>query len=1001
MNLGFESFDMFRFKQLVFVNSAAYAYAQIRIDQHTAIFGENNLGKTSMLNALKLFLLPEVNFRNCASKFNFRGTSGKPYDGMASFRYYFPEDRAFIILEAENPHGNFCIVLHRGGATDKMEYARMAVPLPYARLQHLFWDVDASTNDGTGAPVESMILQQVKTTLRELGGEPLSDPKALQERLFTNQPYDKEKGRYSLLPLRNGAGKREMDAWRKLVHLAFDISASDERTLPDTLATIIEGQKSRKQEELQLDLHAIVEEAYQLREEGDRIMRIRNASGSWERFNDEFQRQRHLRSDAAKVYADLSGSIEIEEARLKEALDTASRELTDAKTQVERHALIKSDKSTGVKNAKIEVNGTGKAIEGLRKRINAAHATLNEYPASISRREIIDSLDEHIDQLQQAIEGYQNKAVAEEAYTTVCNRLTENEREEKRLDEQLTNRATTVLDDLTASDASILNSLNGSLATTHGSLTSEQKHAFTLFSQQFSSEDGHLVLGQDSHNGIVLSGTRYQEYDAEKTRQQMLRDLEDLKAAISKDKKQRDKLAEEATLSADEIERRRKQAKTELQKTQTDKAALNALDGDLQQLAEREEELRQHEEKLEKLEREFTKADEAWKEAEQNRQRIHAKQETLKTQAGDVRSIRQRLERIGKDANNVFEGRHKVIEPTPCEVSEANIEALQETVDELSALRSSVQDRLRDLLSKNILPHTDNEALLRTFTGDQVADFHEQLKAVFDNLDTQDANYHHQVKRHNSTTHSQVEILRNAKQLVSAFINQINEEMGEFSISDLEDMRVVYKLDQKFEDLLDNLERADLSTNAELQDTKVYEHLKAFQADFFSADARRTGILLSLDKILKSVHYKYRKRGEESWTTNTQSNGTTMMITTNLLSVLMSRLMDSDAQVTMPLVMDEFGSLTTRNMRTARDMAEQHGYCLFVANPNRDSKITQVLGNYVHLGLFRASRAYAANRTVVHHGLCESFTRKAVRAGNEEDAQGTKDTRLSEQEADL
>ena len=190
MNLGFDTFDTFRFKQLVFVNSAAYAYTQIRIDQHTALFGENNLGKTSMLNALKLFLLPEVNFRNCGSKFNFRGTNGNLYDGMASFRYYFPEDRAFIILEAENPHGDFCIVLHRGGATDKMEYARLVVPCPYARLEPLFWNVDADGNDGVGAPVESMTLQGVKTTLREMGGEPLSDWKTIQERLFTNQPYD-------------------------------------------------------------------------------------------------------------------------------------------------------------------------------------------------------------------------------------------------------------------------------------------------------------------------------------------------------------------------------------------------------------------------------------------------------------------------------------------------------------------------------------------------------------------------------------------------------------------------------------------------------------------------------------------------------------------------------------------------------------------------------------------------------------------------------------------
>ncbi|MEX0738463.1 MAG: hypothetical protein WD071_03900 [Pseudohongiella sp.] len=195
------------------------------------------------------------------------------------------------------------------------------------------------------------------------------------------------------------------------------------------------------------------------------------------------------------------------------------------------------------------------------------------------------------------------------------------------------------------------------------------------------------------------------------------------------------------------------------------------------------------------------------------------------------------------------------------------------------------------------------------------------------------------------------------------------------------------------------MRRPDLLSD-ELQDSKVYEQLKAFQADFFNADARRTGILLNRDKILAGVHYKYRKRDEEGWTTNAQCNGTTMMITTNLLSVLMSRLMNGDAQVTMPFVMDEFGSLATENMRTARQMAEWHGYCLFVANPNRDSKITQVLGNYFHLGLFHATRAYAENRTVVHHGLCESLTRKGMLCRKAADTQ-IEGPPLSEKETDL
>ncbi|WP_168014554.1 hypothetical protein [Halomonas salinarum] len=976
MNLGFDTFDTFRFKQLIFVNSAAYAYTQIRIDQHTALFGENNLGKTSMLNALKLFLLPEVNFRNCGNKFNFRGTNGKLYDGMASFRYYFPEDRAFIILEAENPHGDFCIVLHRGGATDKMEYARMVVPCPYAELEPLFWDVETGADSGIGAPVESMTLQGVKAALREMDGEPLSDWKTIQERLFTNQPYDKKAGRFSLLPLRNGAGKREMDAWRKLVHLAFDISASDDRTLPDTLATIIEGQKSRKNEELNLDLNAIVEEANQLREEGDRITRIRNASGHWEVFNEQFQSEQQLRGQAAKAYAELDVSVAVEEERLTEALETASNTLTNAENRADTLERIKRDSGKAVTTTAADVRANGKQADGLRKDINAANATLNEFPSGTHRQEIIESLEKHIDEQVKDIEGYDNKAVAQQDYAQVCQRLEENTRQAKHLDERLANRTPTLLDDLTVRDASILFSLNNSLGTTHGVLTPEQKQAFIQFSQQFHSEDGHLMLGQPLER-IVLRDIPHQRYDAEQTRQTIQDNLDKLKEAIARDKSRRDKLMEEASLGPEEIARRRKQAEKALSKAKEDKNALNALDANNHKLEALEGDLRELEAKLEKQQHEHEKAESDWNEADGKRKTLRQEQKALQGQAQQIRLIRQRLDRIGRDANNVLEGRHKVLAPTPCEVSEANIETLEQDVDELSALRNKVHEQLRKLLAMSILPNADSQAHLTSFTGDQVADFHDQLKAVFDNLDTQEANFRHKVDRHNKTTHSQVEILRTAKEQISAFMSRINAEMGQFSISDLEEVRVDYRLHPRFEQLLADLEKADLLSD-ELQDTKVYEQLKAFQADFFNSDARRTGILLSLDKILAGVHYKYRKWGEDGWTTNAQSNGTTMMITTNLLSVLMSRLMDGDAQVTMPLVMDEFGSLATRNMRTARQMAEQHGYCLFVANPNRDSKITQVLSNYVHLGLFHASRAYAENRTVVHHGLCESLTRKGM-----------------------
>ncbi|WP_336152403.1 hypothetical protein, partial [Acinetobacter sp. 99] len=69
----------FILKRLVFINSAKHAYSELLLDQHLAMFGRNNNGKTASLAATKLLLFPENNFKHCYSKFGFEGKDG-PYD---------------------------------------------------------------------------------------------------------------------------------------------------------------------------------------------------------------------------------------------------------------------------------------------------------------------------------------------------------------------------------------------------------------------------------------------------------------------------------------------------------------------------------------------------------------------------------------------------------------------------------------------------------------------------------------------------------------------------------------------------------------------------------------------------------------------------------------------------------------------------------------------------------------------------------------------------------
>lgn len=87
----------------------------------------------------------------------------------------------------------------------------------------------------------------------------IKDVANIKERVYKHQPTRPDAGRFCLLPLKSGGGQaREIDAWKRLIHLAFDIAAKDKRTLPDTIATIIEGRKDRTEAELNVNLIEIL-----------------------------------------------------------------------------------------------------------------------------------------------------------------------------------------------------------------------------------------------------------------------------------------------------------------------------------------------------------------------------------------------------------------------------------------------------------------------------------------------------------------------------------------------------------------------------------------------------------------------------------------------------------------------------------------------------------------------------------------------------------------------
>ena len=220
--------DRYQVLRLVMVNSGSSAYVELPLDKTAALLGSNNQGKTSGLHTLKLFLLPEVNFRNCENKFGF-ASKDREYTGLESYRYYFPSSNSFIVLEAKNPRGDFCIILHQ--SNQELGYGRLAVPRAYDGIKHLFWE-HGEGNRGVGSHPEDLELTSVISRLKKLSARPLNDVAAIREALYTRVDPSNDDTRYCLMPLVQAPSQHMMRSIKALLQLSFDIKGADHKNLP-------------------------------------------------------------------------------------------------------------------------------------------------------------------------------------------------------------------------------------------------------------------------------------------------------------------------------------------------------------------------------------------------------------------------------------------------------------------------------------------------------------------------------------------------------------------------------------------------------------------------------------------------------------------------------------------------------------------------------------------------------------------------------------------------
>jgi hypothetical protein len=907
-------------KRLVYVNSANHGYSEILLNNHMAMFGENNAGKTASLAGTKLLLFPEVNLHNCESKFKFEGKRGL-YSTIESYEFYFPDTKSFLALEVGNPEGNFCMILYK---TNNYAYGRFFVPLPYDEVRHLFWDSPAETfaND--------LGIQRLSKFVKDNNGIQITDPKEIAYLMFSSFRDDKSKKRFCILPLKDGRSN-SIEAFKSIYQLAFETGNTEADALPEALATLLEMGRSRDEERLDANLKQITEEHSQLVKKQEWLKKLSNTKPLFDRVNSDYD---HVKKKFT-AYSSQFKAVEVAIIQAKSEYLPLNKEI---QAEFDKIDEAKDNLNQDIGKLSRKLTKDSGAIETLDKNLKRSCDDLEKTKRIVASygstpvREIVDILNEHLDKKKNELVGYQKedgiKGLLQENFVKQ-NKLNS---KLKKLGELIGNSESTVLHQLQdTSSASILVSLNEKLARVYTVLDDNNKTIIKRFTELF----GHDGAGDLTFLNKSVIETPYISFDNDaqlvnwaKEKSEVESELEILDKDIQK---------QQDALKHDNVAKLIAETEKEIKATSNNLKSVNGFES-LKDANQRQEI------EIDNKKSENTSNDITLNELKTKLSKVKGEWSMMKMKLEKLNDQKNSFEQIDNYLNNA----KSQCSPIDCEFDK--IETSQLTVDKVQdvwdiASKCSTEfnrfnNQLRQLLTE--LPHPDID-IHKEFTDiNECGNLVQSYTTSFSTLDY-DLNQHlNETRSHNQLVSNQLNELKEAKTLLTNFINEINKELNDKHVSNLAEIKLHLEMNKRFESLLATLEKHDIQDHSLLED-QFYLSLANFVETYFNKKTRR----LKMHDIISSITYHYTLEETGEVVTKSQSGGTTSTITAFVLSVLLKRITPPYVSLRMPIIVDEISTLDFKNTDSTIKQIADHGFSIFCATPSFSAFVSQKVGRWI------------------------------------------------------
>ncbi|ENP8456703.1 hypothetical protein ACEI25_003375 [Photobacterium damselae] len=956
--------------RLIAIDSAGVAIAEIDLREGGILIGGGNIGKTSILNAIRLFLLPEENFKDSKNKFGFSDKEGNFYSNDECFEHYFPSSTSFLILECDNYLGGpipHCQILYRG-SSEKLDYRRLFTSLRYEQIRHLFWD-DNAGDDGIGGRVNDLSLSKVQTYLKshDKHFKPLVRSSAIRDIIYANQLLDIDAMRFCLFPL-NSTKDADVDAFRALVRLLFDMKTGSD-TVRLAVANIIESRKKERKDELNFDIDAFINHNEMLSRRELTLKKIESLRPVYEKLvlsHQELVNNKHA-EDALMQYAMMLDSWITHE---KQILEQEEKRLTLQKGKVSSAKKACDGTLDKQKTLQGEINALSRRQKKLDDTVQKTSLIVNQYDESETIESIVSGHREHLADKEQALALKQDAQKRQTELEDLKQEVGKLEEMEARYLTSINAREYKLFNQLPESVWMKLAAVNLEIAESNPTrpLTLSEQQAIKSFTDLLEEQEQHYTLW-----GLELEPIQVDNRESDQIRLSKVQETLECKRKRMLD------------LSAMDSQSRFERVKdisvleTEIKRTRNEISLLLAYTNDSHQLTEINKELAEAEQARDSLGKQFKT---------QNEQLVQEKL-LVEAQTGKLTEKKEQLEELNGyqvrakaelQAHHLPVSDFSVLPDQTVDLSEETLHKRIESLYRKRQAKTDVTERLQDFVREQVLENDDK--LMLSHLDDELLEhaFH-QLQSRYQGLDEEFDILRKHFIEHKHSVHAIINELKNNREMVRQFEQSINRAFQGVVINDLSQVEAKIKVEARFDDLVNEIEFFDTHSDQKASEQFI-DRLKAFSKKFFPEGK---AALLTMEQIVSGISYRVKKQGQEGWETKSQSTSTIMLINIKLVEILLGRLRNSACSTQFPLVIDEGASVDSSQFDWLLPNMKQAGFRVLSASTNSaSSEIIFKFGQHFRLDAMRTATPYSKARTIAFTGMPEGFVTKGSQLDREQ-----------------